>query len=185
MKPWGWLLQYGVAILLSLLLGAVLGSLPLFKEASVGSTRLTASRLVQFLGYGSGLLLLWLLGQRAALALPDRGKGPSALRHLIVPLATLIVTAAGYQVVLLIGGPFLGTTGKTIYNWLFVVGIVGAALWLILAWFWKVAPLMESWEGLGRKGPSTEKQLSLRCPQCHNLVPVGMKYCGHCGVSLG
>src|SRR5206468_5739137 len=119
----------------ALLLGTILGSIPLFKETSLGNTKLTASGIVQFMGYGSGLLLLWLLGQRAATELPKEGKGLSFLRQVIIPLVTFIVVSAGYKVLWLLVGPFLGPTGKTIYNWIFVVGIVGAASWLAVVWF--------------------------------------------------
>ena len=57
-KMWGWLIQYGSGIVLALLLGAIMGSIPLFKETSLGDTKLTASRIVQFMWYGSALLLL-------------------------------------------------------------------------------------------------------------------------------
>jgi len=180
-KTWGWVAQYGVAILLALLLGAILGSIPLFKETALGDTKLNASRLVQFLGYGGALLLLWLLGRRAAFQLPEDGKGLSFMRHILTPLATLTVVSAGYQVLLLLGGPFLDKTGKTIYNWIFVIGIIGAALWLILAWFLRSAPLMESLETLGREEQSADPQSSVPCPKCRRPVATGMKYCGYCG----
>jgi len=172
-------------MLLALLLGAILGSLPLFKEAVLGNTKLTASHVVQFMGYGGALLVFWLLGRRAAMELPEDGNGLSFLRHVITPLTTLIVLSAGYQVLLLLAGPFLEKTGKTIYNWIFVIGIVAAALCLTLAWFRHSAPVMESLQALGRVGQSGKPQSSLPCPKCHSPVPRGMKFCGHCGTSMG
>jgi hypothetical protein len=149
-----WLIQYGVAIVLALLLSALLGGLSLFKEASIGDTQLTASRLVLFLGYGSALLLLWMLGQRMLQELPETGKGPSIARHMITPVMTLIVLVIGYKVLLVIGEPLLGATGRSIYDWLFVVGTIAAAVWVGLAWYLKAAPLMESWDVLGGEGKS-------------------------------
>jgi len=49
MQRWGWAVQYGIAIFLALLLGAVLGSIPLFKATTLGAMGLTASSVVQFL----------------------------------------------------------------------------------------------------------------------------------------
>jgi len=43
-------------------------------------------------------------------------------------------------------GAFLGKTGKGMYDWLFVIGIVSAAIWLILSWFLKAAPMLQSCE---------------------------------------
>lgn len=180
MRTWGWLLQYGISMLLALLLGAILGSVPLFKEAALGGTKLTASHLVQFLGYGSALLLLWLAGQRAVTQIPE-GKSYSVLRYLVLPLAALLVMAAGYKVVLLLLGPFLGKAGKTIYNWFFAIGIGGAALWLIVAWFQNSAAFIE---GLGQPGRSSGSS-SMRCPDCGAEVAPGMKFCSQCGQTLG
>lgn len=180
-KMWGWLVQYGSGIALALLLGAILGGIPLFKETALGDTKLTASRIVQFMGYGSALLLLWLLGRRVAMELPEEGKGLSFLRQVITPLVTLIVLSVGYKVLWLLGGPFLGPTGKTIYNWTFVVGIVGAALWLAVAWFRHSPLLFESLQELERVGKRVAPGHSLACPECGVPVAAGMEYCGKCG----
>lgn len=184
-RTWGWVGQYGVAIILALLLGAILGNLSLFEQTAVGDTKLTASRLVQFMGYGGALLLLWLLGRRVTMQLPEDGRGLSFLRHVITPLTTLIVVSAGYKVLLLLGGPFFDKTGKMIYNWVFVIGIVSAALWLTLAWFLKSAPLMESLKTLGQAGQSADPQSSFPCPKCRGPVASGMKFCGYCGTPVG
>lgn len=180
-KMWSWLVQYGSGIILALLLGAILGGIPLFKETSLGDTKLTASRIVQFMGYGSALLLLWLLGQRVAMELPEEGKGTSFLRQVIIPLVTLVVVSAGYKVLWLLVGPFLGQTGKTIYNWTFVVGIVGAAMWLAVAWFRHSPLLFESLQELERAGKRGARQPSLACPECGVPVAAGVEYCGKCG----
>src|SRR6266852_1001050 len=130
MRTWGWVGQYVVAILLALLLGAILGNLSLFQETALGDTKLNASRVVQFMGYGGALVLLWLLGQRAAMQLPEDGRGLSFLRHVI-------------------------------------------------------APLTESLKALGRGGQSADPQSSFSCPTCRRPVADGMKFCGHCGTSVG
>jgi len=180
-KMWGWLIQYGSGIVLALLLGAIMGSIPLFKETSLGDTKLTASRIVQFMGYGSALLLLWLLGQRVALELREEGNGLSFLRQVIVPLATVVVVSAGYSVVWLLVGPFLGPTGKTIYNWMFVVGIMGSALWLAVVWFRHSPLLFEFLQELGEVGKRGMRRHGLTCPECGVPVAAGMEYCGKCG----
>ena len=180
-KMWGWLVQYGSGIIFALLLGTILGSISLFQETSLGDTKLTASRIVQFMGYGSALLLLWLLGQRVAMELPDEGKGSSFLRQVIIPLITLVVVSSGYKVLWLLVGPFLGSTGKTIYNWAFVVGIVGAALWLAVAWFRHSPLLFESLQELEQMGKRSARQPSLACPECGVPVAAGVEYCGKCG----
>ena len=59
---------------------------------------------------------------------------------MVIPVATLITVAIAYLVLLLVCQPFLGKTGKSFYNWSFIVGIVGASAWLIFTWVQKCAP---------------------------------------------
>src|SRR3990172_1543399 len=184
MKKWGWVVQYVIAIFLALLLGAILSSIQLFKETSLGIRRLTASDVVQFLGYGSALVLLWLLATRAASQLPEDRKGLSFLRQIVVPLAALIVVSVGYGVVWLLLGPFLDESGTTIYNWVFVLGIVGTALWLALASYRSSALLIEVFAELGKAGQAGFTQSSIPCPQCKAAVTGGMKFCSQCGQTL-
>jgi len=63
-------------------------------------------------------------------------------RGLIHPVTTLVTVVLGYGVLLLVGGPFLNKTGKGIYNWMFIAGIVAAVAWLIVTWVKTCAPLV-------------------------------------------
>ncbi len=103
----------------------------------------------------------------------------SFLRQVDVPLATLIVVSAGYQVLLLLVGPFLNETATTIYNWIFVLGIVGAALWLAVTGCRSSAVLIET-----VAAPEHAKTSASACLKCGVPVGVGQKFCSHCGQSL-
>ncbi len=151
-RKWSWAGQYGIAILVAVLLGVTLTRVPLFNQTTLAGNKLTASQVVEFLGYGGALLLFWLLGRRTGLQLQRDGKELSFLRHVITPLTTLIVVPAWYKVLLPIAGPFLDKTGRMIYNWVFVGGMVSAGLWLIFAGLLRSAALIESFELLGPKG---------------------------------
>lgn len=184
MRSWGWVGQYAIAILLALLLGAALGSMPLFKETVLVTKKLKASDVAEFMGYGGALLLFWLLARRAATQVPTDPNGVSFLRYVIPPLATLMVVSASYSVLLVVGGPFLTKTGKTIYNWVFIVGIITAAVWLILAWLRHAAPAMESLETLGEVGRNPQPSTTLSCPHCQAPVVGHTTFCGRCGVRV-
>ena len=69
-ERWIWLVRYAVVIVLALVLAAALGEMDLFKTTKFGKSGLNAARLVQFLGFGSALAVLWLAAQRAAALLP-------------------------------------------------------------------------------------------------------------------
>jgi hypothetical protein len=146
MKKWGWLVQYAVTIALALGFGALLSQIPVFHEATLGSAKLRASQCVQFLGFGGALIVLWRFGQRLAGELPTLWPKMNFLRPVIIPLTTLIVITASHPVCGQILGPFLGKTAKGVYNWLFVMGIVSAALWVVLSWYNKAAPLLQAEE---------------------------------------
>lgn len=144
MKPWGWMVQYGVGMLLALLLATLLGNIALFKQTSLAGTGLKAAHLVQFIGYGGALLLCLLLGRRIAADPPFAGAWMPCLRELVLPVTALIVSAGAYPVALLVLKPFFNSTAKSLYNWVFVLGITGVAIWLTAAWFLKAAPLVPS-----------------------------------------
>ncbi|MFO0706278.1 MAG: hypothetical protein U0412_05445 [Nitrospira sp.] len=135
-----WMMQYGVAIGLSCFFGLVLGQVPFFRETAVG--KLAASDLVQFLGYGSALVLGWVGARQLNGELPEDWKRLTPYRALIVPLATLVCCLLSYGVLSLLCGPFLTKLTKPFYNWAFILGIVGTVSWLIYTWVFICAPLV-------------------------------------------
>jgi hypothetical protein len=64
----------------------VIGEFALFTQTTLGTPKLTASAIVQLMGYGGALLLLWLVGQRGASRFRDDGGKAAFLSFIIVPL---------------------------------------------------------------------------------------------------
>ena len=140
MKARRWMMEYGVAMILAVLCAVILGHLPLFREASVGKLR--ASDLVQFIGYGGAMVLAWSGARQLAAEPPDDWKWLMPYRALILPVTTLVMVGLAYGVLLYACEPFLSKSGKEIYNWMFVIGIIAACAWLIMTWVQKCAPLV-------------------------------------------
>ena len=143
MKKWGWLVQYGGTIILALGFGALLSQVPLFYETTLGTPKLRASQGVQFLGFSGALIVFWQLGQRMANEFSTLCPNLRFLGPVMMPFTTLLVLIASHPVGGLVLNPFLGKTGKVVYNWLFVIGVVSAALWVVIAWYVKAAPLLQ------------------------------------------
>ena len=139
MERWTWVLRYGIACLFALLLAAVLGGTQLFHDTTLRADGPTASDVVRFLGDGAALLLAWFAAARAAATLPDDGSWRSFLRQTLTPVATLVVLAVGYGVPLFVLHPFLNQPVMMVYRWLFVLAIIGAALWLAWAGYQNAA----------------------------------------------
>ena len=146
MKKYGWLVQYGVTMMLALGFGALLSQVPLFQETSLGTSKLRASQCVQFLGFAGALVVLWQFGQCLAGKLPSVAPNMRFFSPMVIPCISLMILVASHPVGGLILNPLLGKPGKGIYNWMFVIGIVGAALWVVLAWYAKAAPLLQTLE---------------------------------------
>lgn len=144
MKARKWMMEYGVAMILTFLFAVILGQIPLFRETAVG--KLHASDLVQFIGYGGAMIIAWFGARQLSVEPPDDWKWLMPYRALILPVATLTMVAISYGVLLYVCEPFMSKSGKTIYNWVFIAGIVGAAAWLIMAWVQKCAPLVAAME---------------------------------------
>jgi transcriptional regulator with XRE-family HTH domain len=143
-KPWMWLVQYGITVLLLLMLGSTASTIPLFKDTALAGTQLTASNLVAFIGYGGALLMVWLMGRKAVVQLIRNGSGLAFLRPLGAPFNALFGVSASYKLLLTLVGPSLGKGDRLAYNWIFVSLILAATLWLIRTWFLKSAPLLDS-----------------------------------------
>ncbi len=150
MKVLGCIAHYGFAAALTFLLGLLLGSNPLFTEATLGATSLTAAHIMQFVAYTTSLVMLWMMGHRLATRLPKNGKWLACLRPIMIPLATLVVIMGAYTVIPLVGGPVLQKTGMGFYNWVFIVATAGTAVWLTLAWVVQSGTVIDSLAG-GRR----------------------------------
>lgn len=133
-ERWKWVVRYLVVIALAAILAATLGETALFKTTKIGKTGLNAARIAQFLGYGGALFVFWLLAQRAAALLPRDGAW-HVVKSVTLPLATLVVIAAGQAVALLLFGPLMSKAWQGAYNWAAIAAIILSAAWLLFSLF--------------------------------------------------
>ena len=143
-KNWIWIGKYVVVIIVALVLGAVIGNLGLFKGATLGTHRLTAASLVQFIAYGGALTLLWLLGLRLSRQLRAGGGSAANLATMTLALMTLIVVSSAYVVLMQFIRPFLSHELRPFIVWAFILGTIAAAIWLVWAIFTDSEALIEA-----------------------------------------
>lgn len=144
---WNWLGRYVAVIVVSLILGAALGSMPLFAKTYLISSKLSAGQVARFLGYSTALVAFWILGQQLTAVLRKQAGRWAVLHNLILPAVTLIVVSAMYSVLLLVLMPMLDATLYKIYNWTFILAIIACAIWLILAVLGQSDALTEAFIG--------------------------------------
>jgi eukaryotic-like serine/threonine-protein kinase len=143
-ESWYWLGKYLIVIVAALVLGSVLAGLEPFRSATIGTARVGAGALVQFIAHSGALALLWALGLRHAGQLRRAG-GPAAhLASMVLALVTLIVVASAYGVLSRFIAPMLAPEPKSIVDWIFMVGILSAALWLLWVLFTDSEALIEA-----------------------------------------
>ena len=152
----GWVWQYGMTIVLALFLGFALSRVPLLQQTRVGTVGLPASVVARLLGDGVALVILWLLARRAARELPEDKAGRTFLRTILRPLTTVILIFLAYKTLALHAAPLLSATGATLSNWFYVTGLLGAAVWLTLAWVFKFGALATFLEGGARDRKRTD-----------------------------
>jgi serine/threonine-protein kinase len=155
-ESWYWIGKYLIVIVAALVLGSVLAGLEPFKSATIGTARVGAGALVQFIAHSGALALLWALGFRHAGQLRRVG-GPAAhLAAMVLALVTLIVVASGYGVLSRFITPMLAPESKSIVDWIFIVGILSAALWLLWVLFTDSEALIEAVGSVaaGKKKPA-------------------------------
>lgn len=178
MERWAWVLRYAVACLFALVLSAILGGSRLFQETTLGPAGPTAADVVRFLGDGAALLLIWFAAVRAVAMLPRDGSWRSFLRETLVPLATLVVLAVGYGVPLFVLRPVLDQPALIVYGWLFVLAIIGAALWLAWAGYQNAEALNGIVARLVRQ---VSRRRAIALP---GGAEGGAEACQHCGHKL-
>jgi eukaryotic-like serine/threonine-protein kinase len=156
---WFWIGKYLVVIVAALVLGSTLAALEPFRSAEIGSAHIGAGALVRFIAHCGALSLLWALGFRHSRQL--RGvSGPS--RHLadtVLALITLIVVASAYGVLLHFIAPMLAADVKPFIDWLFIVGILAAALWLLWVLFTDSEKVIEAVGSLSAARKQTARPL--------------------------
>jgi serine/threonine protein kinase len=148
-RDWTWVAKYLGVALLAVVLSAALGSLQLFETTTrvrsrswlqdlfrggsgVGRNELTASHVVNAVGYVGAIVVLWLLAKRSAAQLRAAGGGAAALHRFVVPLATLVAVPSAYAALSPLVHPLIDSTLESLYNWVFVVGTIGAGGWFTL-----------------------------------------------------
>ncbi len=171
--------RYIAVIVAALMLSAALGSMDLFVKTYVIQGKLNASSLVRFLGYSTALGALWMLGQRATIFMQKHGGRWAFVEHLILPLVTLIVVASVNSVALLVLKPVMSFQMNNIYNWVFIFGILGCAVWVIMAVLGQSSSLTEAFTTVASKEAGSKT-----CASCGDTNEMGAKFCKGCGKEL-
>lgn len=181
MGNWSWVGRYVAAIVLAVILAGAIGGMDLFQSTSVMGRKLSASHIVRFLGFGTALVVLWLLAQQAVIQFGKQGGRWGFLQHLILPLVTLIVVACAHGVILLVLRPLMDAELRQLYNWLFIAGIIASCAWLVMALFNQSSSLTEALTSVGaRLEPGSVR----RCRQCGAPGDQSARFCAQCGTSL-
>lgn len=176
---WNWVGRYVAVIVLSLILAAAIGNMELFSKTAIGG-KLSASHIVQFLGYGAALATLWVFGQRATITLQRLGGKWSFLQHLILPAVSLVVVSLAYTVLLLLLRPYLDATLHNVYNWVFIVAILACSGWLVMAVLNHSAALTELFTSAAEQMGAKQRT----CPSCGASSDAAAKFCKQCGKPL-
>jgi eukaryotic-like serine/threonine-protein kinase len=145
---WFWIGKYLIVIVAALVLGAVLAGIEPFRSATIGTARIGAGSLVQFIAHSGALAMLWALGYRNSMQLRLAGGRGAPLASTVLALVTLIVVASAYAVLLRFINPFLAPDLKPFVDWAFIVGILSAACWLLWVLFADSEAWIEAISGL-------------------------------------
>jgi ribosomal protein L40E len=177
-----WIGRFIGVIVVSLILAAAIGSMDLFEKTYVIQAKLSAAHLVRFLGYGTALVALWMLGRNATMALQQFGGRWSFMQHLILPVVTLIVVASSNTIALIILKPMMNASLNNIYNWVFIVAILACAAWVVMAVMGQSASLTDAFTfAAERMGVSGKTKV---CAGCGASNEATAKFCTQCAKEL-
>ena len=131
---WGWIGPYFIVILLAVLVGPFLATLPLFTHTYLRPLGMNVAQVVRFIADGICLLMIWSAASRARRDLKDNGKGQTFLRAILFPSASFLIVIAAFQAYEAHGISVLGPPRQPLYTWLVTGGLIGSATWLTFAW---------------------------------------------------
>ncbi|WHZ14036.1 MAG: Serine/threonine protein kinase [Nitrospira sp.] len=154
---WGWIGPYLIVIILAILVGPLLATLPLFTHTFVRPLRMNAAQAVRLVADGICLLMIWLAAARATRELHDNGKGQTFLRCILPPAAFMLIVLMAYRAYELHGIPALGPPKQPLYHWLLTGGLIGSATWLTFAWARHADALTQALVGRQRRRPVKEE----------------------------
>jgi len=183
-KRWGWIVRHGCAALFLILLGSMAADIPAFTDTRLIDTKLNVSHLVEFFSYGAALVMVGLISRNFAVLLDRDRSGLAFLRPLVAPMTALVVVSAFNKILPILMDPFFAKTDRLIYDWIFVALTLLSSIWIILAWFFRSAPLLESTGAASQDVSSSRDIAASDCAYCNASMPAGMKFCGQCGASL-
>ena len=177
-----WIGRFVATIFVAWILAATISSMDLFEKTYLVTGKISAAHLVRFLGYGTALAALWMLGRNATIVFKQQGGRWSFMQHLILPFVSLIVVATTNSIALLVLKPIMNASMHNVYNWIFIVAILACAVWVIMAVLGQSAPLTEAFtstaERLGISGKSKA------CTRCATYNESSNRFCRQCGNEL-
>ncbi len=181
-QDWSWAGRFVAVIVVSLILAVAIGNMALFEKTFVIPGKLSASHLVRFLGYCTALGALWMLGRRATMVLQQHGGRWTFMQHLILPVVSLIVVSSSNSVALLIMKPMMNASLNNIYNWVFIVAILGCAAWVVMAVLGQSASLTSSFTSVTERMDASGK--IKKCIVCGTCNDASAKFCRECAKKL-
>lgn len=148
---WGWIGPYFIVILLAVLVGPFLATLPLFTHTYIRPLGMNAAHVVRLVADGISLLMIWFAASRARRDLKHNGKGQTFLRAILFPSAFFLIVIGAFQAYEAHGMSVLGPPKQPLYNWLITGGLIGSATWLTFAWVRHVDALTSMCAGRPRR----------------------------------
>ena len=131
---WGWIGPYLIVIILAIVVGPYLATLPLFAHTFVRPLSMNAAQAVLLIADSLCLTMIWLAAARARRDLVDNGKGQTFVRSILFPAAFLVIVLVASRAYDAHGIPVLGPPKQPLYTWLITGGLIGSATWLTFAW---------------------------------------------------
>jgi tRNA A-37 threonylcarbamoyl transferase component Bud32 len=143
-KSWTWIVPYIFTILAVLLAGPLLSSMAFVQSVSVPYVQLSGPQAIRLAVNLLALLILWIFALVASQQIPDNGRGSGFLRHLVLPLATLVVILFANKAFRAMGLPLIEQIGPSRFAMGYAIGLVGSGLWLTGAWILNRRALREA-----------------------------------------
>jgi len=124
--------------------GPLLSNLAVTQSISIPYVPLNGPHTVRLIANLLALAILWTLAFAASQEVPDKSRGSSFFRSLVLPLTTLIVILFAHKAFTTVGLPLIEQLGPTQFAMGYAISLAGIGLWVTAAWILNQHSLREA-----------------------------------------
>jgi len=169
-----------ITIVIILLLGKLITLIPVMEELELAQT-FNAGEVVWFFAKLISLVVFIFFALFFIQTIPNNGGILTFFRGVAAPLNVLLIVIMGQALLWQMLAPFVDVVGRTIYNSVAIILIVGVSVWFVLRAYRYSLYIINALRNVSCILSRFISQQQVICDQCHLETPINAVFCSQCG----